>query len=115
MGSNALRVRTTRLFQQTPANLGAGSSLTVVANVEGQKTLVGTIHSTVAPAANSPSILESPDGTNYQTVFVIPQDISRTEFDFPFTWTPTAPYVKIVYTQGAGAGNVSGFIEARPL
>jgi hypothetical protein len=97
-----------------PTNLAIGASLVLVANVEGQFRLVGTLHGVVAPAAGFPLIEESPDGTNYQPALVIPQDLARTEFDFPFTYQPQAPYVRVTYTQGAGAGNVSGWIEARP-
>lgn len=110
MGSNAFRVKTTRLFQQAPTNLAAGASLVIVANVEGQGTVTGSFFSALAVAAGTPLIEESTDGINWRTVSTVAASGSA----YPFTFAPQAPYIRITFTQGAGAGSVSGWVEARP-
>lgn len=110
MGSNAFRIKTTRLFQQAPTNLAAGASLVIIANVEGQGTVTGSFIDAVAPAVGFPLIEESADGLTWRTVTTVALSGSA----YPFSFSPQAPFIRITLTQGAAPGNVSGWVEARP-
>lgn len=87
-------------------------------NVMGYRRVVGNFHAPgggVGPAAGSPLVEQSMNGTDFDLATVIPQDVSQPDVQFPFDIELVGNYLRVTYTNGAGIeAFVRGWVYCLP-
>lgn len=103
------------LYLAQGAALGAGAEVNMDKfRVGGYTRVVGNLHASTAAAAGYPRVRQSADGLNWSLSYVIAQDLSMADFQYPFSIPLYLPYVSIEYTQGAApSAFFYGYAEAR--
>lgn len=66
----------------------------------GHQRVLGYLYADQAPASGFPRVRQSEDGVNWTRDQVIPQDLSKTNYHYPFDLVLRQPYVMVEWTQG---------------
>lgn len=105
-----------RLLYRAAAAIGGGASFNMPKkNLAGHRRVIGNFHASNAAAVGFPRVRQSADGVNWDLVYVIPQDATQPDFQYPFDLHILLPYVSVEYTHGGAAGTLSATAATLPL